>query len=292
MKRLEYLPTGAEQKWLLENLAKLVGQRGYEPLVLHPIVEPTRRFFPEHRGDTLYVLDRTTRRLMQYAGLGQLLVQLEFFSDTQVREGVGVRPTRCASAAALFSGIDRGRCRFGVNMEQSGDAEHLVGVMCHEVAHAYRAQHGLNVPEEDEEELLTDLTTVYLGFGILSTNNSLRYRSHGELDGGAVSTTWGTSSTGYLPPQALSFLLAAQLAVRDASYMQRRAVLKHLETDQAAFTRTALRSLRRSCPDLQTILGIPGPAYRGLPREREQILGPLVPYEPMALEPDDPNPER
>lgn len=209
---------------------------------------------------------------MQYAGLAQFEVELDFYSQQRVSPGIGTGPTRCSSAAAVFVGIVGNRCRFGINREQSQDAEHLVGVMSHEVAHAYRAHHRLVVPQADQEELLTDLTTVYLGFGILSTNNSFRYRSQGELHGSGVRTTWSTASTGYLPPQAFSFLLAAQLAVRDASFWKRRAVMKHLETDQAAYTKEAFRFLRRKGQDLAGTLGVPGGEHRGRPREREEIL--------------------
>jgi hypothetical protein len=70
--------------------------------------------------------------------------------------------------------------------------------MGHEVAHAYRSHHRLQVDDRDREELLTDLTTIYLGFGILSVNNSYRFRKSGSLEGSLAYTRWSTSSSGYL----------------------------------------------------------------------------------------------
>ncbi len=215
---------------------------------------------------------------MQYAGLGDLALDFEFFSQREIQRGRRRRPERCVSTLGMFLGLEGGRCHFAINDQQSSDAEHLVGVMCHEVAHAYRAHHGLCVPKRDQEELLTDVTTVYLGFGILSTNNSFRYRSSLEIHSGRTRTSMSTSSAGYLPPQAFSFLLAVQLAARRTSFWRRRAVLKHLEPDQAAFTRAALRHLVENRTLLDDTLGIPPPDHWSSPLRIEDILRPLPGY--------------
>ncbi len=215
---------------------------------------------------------------MQYAGLGDLALDFKFYSQRQIQRGGERRPERCAFAAAIFLGIDGDGCHFAINQQQSADAEHLVGVMSHEIAHAYRARHCLCVAQEDEEERLTDVTTVYLGFGILSTNNSFRYRSSLDLVDGKSRTSMSTSSTGYLSAQAFSFLLAVQLAARRASFWTRRAVLKHLEPDQAAFARAALRHLREKEILMNDLLGIPPPDKWPSPPQLEDILRSLPEY--------------
>ena len=167
---MEHLPASDEQEWLTDRLAELIRSRGADRFLTAPVVEPTAAFFPESRGAASYVLDRATRRLLQYAGLGHLDVSFALFNPTD--------EPNCNSVSAFFAGIENGCCRFGLNVMNSIDAEHLAGVMCHEVAHAYRAEHGL-VRDGPAEELLTDLTTTYLGFGILAANNSYRYRTTG-----------------------------------------------------------------------------------------------------------------
>ena len=68
-------------------------------------------------------------------------------------------------------------CLFGVDVEQLGDGLGVTATMAHEVAHAFRSRFGLALtdPERiDEEERLTDLTTIYLGAGVLTTNGIAR----------------------------------------------------------------------------------------------------------------------
>ena len=248
---MRHLPTGVEQEWLIDALASLIQRQGYEPFVLAPIVQPDRKHFPEASGHAAYVLDRATRRMLQYAGMGDLDVCFEAFAenDPDATEG----GTRCGTTAAYFRGIEDGRCLFGLNIEGSGDAEYLAGVMCHEVAHAYRRKHSLESEDIDEEERLTDLTTIYLGFGILSANNSLRYRSEGDYE----ETRWSTSSTGYLTPQAMSFLLALQVWARKATSRYRRRIANLLEPNQRAFFAEALKHIDRHRNTVDSRLALP-----------------------------------
>jgi len=166
----------------------------------------------------------------------------------------------------------------------------MAGVMAHEVAHAYRAHHGLVVDDTDEEELLTDLTTIYLGTGILTANVSFTQRTERDL------TSWTRTErrAGYLTPQGFVFALAAQLVARDLDQKDQRRLLKHLERDQRSMAdiaaaelwerqETVIRSLRleragdgteRPLTDILlplpdygapavTVLSRPGPDARG-----------------------------
>lgn len=83
----------------------------------------------------------------------------------------------------------------------------MVATIAHEVARAYRAIHELDGTQEPAEDLIS-LTTIYLGFGITTTNASYRYRAHGELRGSYAYTEWSHQRFGGLSPEAMSFLLA------------------------------------------------------------------------------------
>lgn len=273
---MQHLPDALEQEWLLSRLRSLISRQGFSQFVAAPIVAPTREFFPDRWESSVASLERVTRRLLQYAGLGHLGVDLEAFSgeaEAESDEGHAHRST-----AGLFAGILDGRCRFAINERQSGDAESLAGVMAHEVAHAYRAHHKLAQTGRrfrDEEELLTDLTTAYLGFGVLAVNNAQRYRSSGELRGGASYTYWTSSKIGYLPAQAFSFLLAVQLSVRETDRDARRRLLRHLETNQAAYVKAALREIQEQELDLTSRLGLPPRESWEEEKSLDEILQPL-----------------
>jgi hypothetical protein len=272
---MRYLPTEDEQEWLLRELGAIFRARGSEQFIQAPIVEPTPEYFPDPVDSLAAGLDRVTRRLLQYAGLGGLDVELRSFRGGQSK--TTRRGTHCRRIAGCFLGIEDGCCRFGINVDLPPEIEDLAGVMAHEVAHAYRAYHQLCPDDNEMEELLTDVTTAFLGFGILSVNNSYRFRKSGSLIG---AWGWSTSATGYLPPQAHCFLLACQMVARGLEPGFRRGIYRHLETNQAAFLKAAVKHLEEAKAALTVTLGLPPletlPPARGL----EDILTPLKPYTP------------
>jgi hypothetical protein len=78
---------------------------------------------------------------MQYAGLSDLEVRVGIYKDA------GFESTRqnvvTTHVAGLFLGLKDHCAHFAFNRGVSSNLEDMVGVMAHEVAHAYRAHHGL-----------------------------------------------------------------------------------------------------------------------------------------------------
>ncbi len=238
------LPSPEVREWLLESLSHLLLMQGEQPFVAGPLRYPTDADFPDPWQGDLASLKRLSLRILGYCGLDGFTVTLEeFASDKQQQfNATGEATYRHQGAAAWFAGVDGKRIRFGCSDHQLSEAgEGLVGVMAHEVAHAYRAVHGLVVEDHDLEERLTDLTTVYLGFGIFTVNNTYRFRSytHGDLGSG-----YSTSQAGYLSAEAMSYLFAAQILCRELSCWETWTLLRWLETRQRGHVKTALRDLR------------------------------------------------
>lgn len=249
---MQYLPNEKEQQWLLWAMKSVVLARGYEQLAVRPIIEPTRRFFPERWRFSQSGLEALTRKLLGYAELDHLDLRIDTYSE---REELYRLPERhsCGSTAGLFLGIEQGCAMFAFNVDAPSDMAYIAGVMGHEVAHAYRAFHALAVDDRSEEELLTDVTTIYLGFGILAANSSYRYRTAGDWG----YQSWSTVTTGYLSPQGFAYLLGAQLLLRGLVWRQPRRLLRHLEPNQRAFTRAAIKKLRPLAHYLPKTLGTP-----------------------------------
>jgi hypothetical protein len=173
-------------------------------------------------------------------------------------------------AVATFHGITDEVCVFGIDVNHMQDDELLVSAMCHEVAHAFREKHGLVVVTRDVEERLTDLTAIFLGFGVLTTNAAYRYRSTGGADWLRVTA----SGVGYLSPAEQAFLLAVQAVVR-AKSGERAALAKHLETEQRALFLRAVDELKPRRAALLTELGIPPPGLWPPARELAPLVGAL-----------------
>lgn len=133
--------------------------------------------------------------------------------------------------------------------------------MSHEVAHAYRRIHKLVAVDRETDEMLTDLTTVYLGFGLLTCNGAFRYQASGEQMGGYAITRWSTQRGGYLLPQALAFALAVQYLARGSKSKTLKRAERLLEPNQGACFRAACKQVHGNVPDLKARLGIPGASH-------------------------------
>ena len=90
----------------------------------------------------------------------------------------------------------------------------LVATFAHELGHYLLSTARHSFPGgEDMHELLTDLTAVFMGFGVFLANNARDYSAQ-QLDGGHM---WQTRHQGYLSERALVTALVASelLAGRD-----------------------------------------------------------------------------
>jgi hypothetical protein len=215
--------------------------------------------------------------------LSQLRVQITGFHEAHEVLDIGVdgapSSTRHKGTAAWFAGIDdAGRVVLGVEESLLEDAVRVVGAMCHEIAHAYRHVHRLETSPQPTEEMRTDLTTVFLGFGVLTTNSAYQYRVDTIDEGPQSKIRWQHSSTGYLPDEEMAFLLGAQLALRNDTAEQRE-VLRHVSANQLAVVKDVLRLYERDRQALLDALGLHETdvdAYRSLQKRRMSFWDRIV----------------
>jgi hypothetical protein len=166
------------------------------------------------------------------------------FPDPFTPDAAGVRTL--VERLARHARIDPGAV--GVGAAPALTPEPLVAALCREVSRAWRAVHGAAAEDPAVEERLVDVTAVYLGFGLLTAGDDSGHRhcGHGCRPGGA----------GSLPPQATSFLLAAQAKARGMGWLARRRLAGSLAANPAAYFAWAHGAL----PDagaLRTALGAP-----------------------------------
>jgi hypothetical protein len=181
------VPSPLRRTWLSEQLNAVVRAVAEERRWLTPTPED----FPDPFTADLPSVRRLAERLLTHAGLGGRRVVLDV-----IEEG--------SDALAWFEFIDDERVRFGVRSDITGDGPYVASSLAHEVAHAFRRHHGLEVSDLDEEEELTDLTTVVLGFGLLLGNTTWRRVFSG-------SRQWTAhSAVGYLEAADFAWLLASE----------------------------------------------------------------------------------
>lgn len=282
------LPAPDRRAWLLDALRELLRRTEWEHFVCSPIVLPRPEYFPDRWTESAAGAHRLLRRLFCFADLEELAPHVELFDDGRPPRQYGeTHSVHHKGTAGLFLGIAGGVAYFGAAAELLADPGGITATLAHEVAHAYRAHHGLCVDELDVEEQLTDLTTIFLGFGILSANAALRHRS-GFGDEGIFSHQWSVQRLGYLSPQELCFVLAAQAHVRGPARAPVRSIADHLEPNQASFFRAALRWFARERPGLAAELGLPPPDAWPPPDGLAHLTRPLADDPAGPADADDP----
>ena len=283
---MDFLPSTEEQDWILAGFKALVERQGYAPMVVAPVLEPSDRYFPDPWSKDGEGVWRLSQRLLWHAGLDPLTAEIHLVASTDMPN---------EKTAGLFAGIEGDRCTFAVTLDLVDTPDRLAATLAHETAHAYRRFHGLECEDRPQEEALTDLTAVFLGFGFLVLNASYQYRSSGEMVGAWTVTRWSHSTLGYLPPQMLAFALALVFVVRDLNRASRDHIVGLLEPNQKAFSKKALDHLLPHRDELRRLLAIPDPAKWPTAPVREAGArpidkAPLVAYDQSAEVEDDPAP--
>lgn len=92
----------------------------------------------------------------------------------------------------------------------------VLATICHELCHKYLHVHGIrNGVDQIEQEYLTDVTAVYLGFGKIMLNGSECQRSETRTEGGRTVSTTHTLKTGYISRECFAFVYRLVCAMRD-----------------------------------------------------------------------------
>ncbi len=286
------LPPLDDRRWLLEQLRGLVAARGAGPLTTALLVEPSPRFFPDRWGGGEASMRRLLLRLCAYAGLGELRVAVAIYDAEPARRGEVLGKPMARNGQELtvwLAGLVGGELRVGVEATAMMDPVTLVASAARVVTHAYRVVHGLMPLTGDALDPKIDLTTVYLGFGLLTADAALRFTT--RTNTGAVNSRRTPLRLGGLPPQALCYLLAAQVHVRGEGRAERQRIARGLQTNQAAFFRHAYAAIERMDPPIATQLGVPAreqwPAPPSLAALTLAIPGDDDPAEPETRRDED-----
>lgn len=250
------LPPLDERRWLLDQLAALVKARGPAPLLVNPLLEPSPRFFPDRWAGGDHSLRRLARRLLGYAGLERLRVEVAVYDADPARRGeVLGKPTsnRGLDLVVWLAALDKDLVKIGAEGSAMVDPHTIVAATARVVAHVYRRQHGLAVSDAFDPRI--DVTGVYLGFGLLTADAALRHTVRTAQ--GALQTRRTPARLGVLSPQSMCYLLAAGLHARGVPRAERQRLGKLLQANQAAFVRHGYAALERLEPPLDHQLGLP-----------------------------------
>ncbi|GAB3765203.1 hypothetical protein [Microlunatus parietis] len=225
--------TPEEQAWIEESSDWLVGEFGSEPLRRPPVL-PERTFFPADYTADESSIAAVFDRVRQHLGVPADRIVLEYEPEELDPELLATVPLAFESngAAGHWSRRD-GRTVITVRLDQARQPISLVATLAHELAHERLLGEDRIDPERRDGEPLTDLTTIFFGFGIFSANAAFEFSSS--------PSGWRTSSLGYLTERAYGYALAywswSRGEVRPAPWT------RHLDTNPRTWMKQGLRYL-------------------------------------------------
>lgn len=171
-------PVDAEAKrWIESRLGWLSEQFGHEAFIRRDLILPTREFFPDPMDGTFASVRNLLDQVCRYMDVDPVRVKLELFKNKNnlwlVDDDGKYLPT---GAAGLY---DERRDKTVIHIETTDiwNLPDLVGTMAHELSHLRLMGERRLTGHEYDNELLTDLTAVFLGFGIFLGNSPRNWDS-------------------------------------------------------------------------------------------------------------------
>ncbi|MCP9965427.1 hypothetical protein LUX57_10055 [Actinomadura madurae] len=241
-------PVGApQQAWIEASMTWFASEFGREPM-LGGIVLPGPSLASGYEGTPRQINRLVARRVHGHVagavrpGRGVLRPAGRGGQGGQARGRALLRPGR--------------RPVIGLDVSEASDAEYLTAIIAHELCHVRLLGEGRITTERKDHERLTDLLTVYFGFGIFSTNAALRFadgtpgfsvRPLGYLDERALNAARsdGYSRVGYLTEPEFGYAMACYAWLREET---EPSWARHLDPGPRTHLEQGLAYLSRCAP--------------------------------------------
>ena len=198
--------TPEQQQWVDTSFQRLAALLGAHRLLQAIVVLPTAEHFPDAYDRSETALRRMLNRVAAHMQVDPLDVDVTLFAseDDLTRGLVPFYSGETSAAAGLYHHNPADKPHISINEAQLKDPMALVAVLAHELGHIILLRPGLIHRDDSEMEPLTDLLTVFLGFGIFTANAAFRFEQHTDNN----SHGWSAQRLGYLSEEQFGYALA------------------------------------------------------------------------------------
>lgn len=224
----------AAKAWVEERLQWLEGEFDDNAFNGRRLVLPTPDFFPEPYDGSKAAVHTLLDRVCGYMDVIQDLVVLKFVSKAGKLGLVNEAGHAIADAAGTYQEGDR-KSIIRIDTAELHDVVALIGTLAHELAHVRLMGEGRVSADEYDNELLTDLTTVFFGMGLFLANSPRNWMSQ--------YTKWpGTdlNKPEYMTPPMFGYALAHLAWFRNE---ERPAWSAHLHWNARPYLKQGMRFL-------------------------------------------------
>lgn len=189
--------TAEDKDWIEKNLIWLIEAFGLDHLRTQPFIQPNTEQFPYDNLKDTDQFRQLFEQLCNYWNLNPNEIVVKFFDDIMSKQWTVLRPLgKTNEPSGLYHQmLTSDEVRFNIQLAKSNldRPQLLVSVLAHELAHV-KLLGGNYVNRNDADmEPLTDLATIYFGFGVFIANSVL------------VKDTYWIGRTGYLPNPIISY---------------------------------------------------------------------------------------
>jgi hypothetical protein len=203
------LPVSDEdRRWVDDGFNRLSRMLGHHRMLQASVILPDAEHFPDPYDKSEAAAEKMLCRICGYMKVDRSQLDLEVFTD-ETKELSKVLPywqgshNGCAGLYVHPEDEDK-RMVVALRHSQLDDPMALVATLAHELGHVILLGGGLMEHSVKDMEPLTDLLTVFLGFGIFNANSAARFLQwQNERKQG-----WSMKRLGYLPEEIYGYALA------------------------------------------------------------------------------------
>ena len=168
-------------------------------------------------------MTRTARKIAAFAGLSRFTFLI---CPLKQKQGVAGNIDLSTKGSDVFIEVDSTALGF---------PEIVIATLCHEISHKWLHVKGISSPIEMDNEILTDITTVFLGLGKLMLNGCRAQRIRTEQAADGTRTITESRTCGYLKLDQLAFVYRLVCAMRNVPESEYMAGL-NLDAQSAIYT--------------------------------------------------------
>lgn len=243
--------------WLIQNFSLGAGHIDFElwlPIADHFAIQTSTGHSYSGRKLAKTLFDR----IAQQCGFGHdhginLKASLEQ-KDQQVGETTFVRSLGdTACGRYVREPLPNGEVSETIyyDSDLASDPNGMIATLAHELSHALHHRAPQDHTELDPElyELFTDLTAIFLGYGVFIANSRFEFSAFQD----ATTFGWQAKGAGYLPEADIVFALAIFMAIKD---IPPQIALPHLKPRLGKMLNKAQKQLRRYGSEIEALKGL------------------------------------
>lgn len=200
------LPISSEdQGWVDKSFRRLANLLGAGRLLDATVVLPTEQHFPDPYDRSEVGLRNMFHRVAKLMQVDAANIELTVFArgHDMTRSLVPFFRSNDSGPSGLYLDAVE-KPHISVDEALLKDPATLVAVLAHEIGHVILLRPGLIQRGDPDMEPLTDLLTVFVGFGIFSANSAFYFEQRTHYD----SHGWSARRLGYLPEEVYGYALA------------------------------------------------------------------------------------